>query len=226
MKVTVSLCILVCMAVAGCATRAPSHGDGLAEYRLPDGTVCRAPSGFADLVDSDGTRQMRSLFLASAEPREVAASISVLPSRQEIDAAMYQSCGEFARSELSQQEFERQRRLYQHVRIEHLSRGIQQWRDDPAGYDTAGKVCSFLFAGDQPDPRNVTRLVPQETAADDCAVYVHMNGGSHVLLGCSEGRWNTRWAVQPMLVGPNGWSNRRDSPVGTRYVPEANCGWR
>jgi hypothetical protein len=111
------------------------------------------------------------------------------------------------------------------MRLAHLIAGIQAWREDPAGYQLSGKLCHFIHNKNAPDKRDVTRLVPTETAIDDCAMFVHRNGGTHLLVGCTAGRWETLWARKPLLVGPNGWANRRRSAVGTRYVPEPNCAW-
>ena len=95
----------------------------------------------------------------------------------------------------------------------------------PSGAATPGKVCLFLFNGDDADRRNETRLVPEQTTADDCAFYVNTNGGTHVRLGCSAGRWKLHWAPQRILAGPNGWTNRRDPLSGSQYVPDPDCGW-
>lgn len=226
MKIAAALFLIVLGVISGCGTREIKSGDGLPAYRLPDGSTCHAPEGFDDLVNSAGVNQVRSLFLSSADETEVVKSISSLPTRTEIDAAFYVSCGEFFRGELSDEVFDRRQRLYRMLRVEHVVRGVEEWRGDDEGFESSGKLCYFLFSGDQPDKRNVTRLVPAETTADDCAAYVSINGGSHVLLGCTKGRWETRWARQPLLTGPNGWDNRTDSPEGTRYVPDPNCGWR
>ena len=142
-----------------------------------------------------------------------------------LEAAFYLSCAEFARGELSKAVFSHQRRIYQDFRLARMNRGIQRWREEAEGFEMPGKVCHFVFNGDNPDMRNVTRMVPEETTVDDCAFFVFHNGGSHVLLGCSAGRWKTDWAAQPLLAGPNGWDNRRRSPAGTQYVPQPNCGW-
>lgn len=217
--------LLLCVSVAGCSSRIIDSGEGLPAYRISDGSLCRAPAGFSELVASSGTKQLRALFLSSAPAEDVVAGVSDLPSYEELEAAFYLSCGEYANGELSKAVFERQRRIYQWFRLERMTRGIERWREEDAGFEMPGKVCHFVFSGDNPDPRNVTRLVPTQTSVDDCALYVHENGGTHLLLGCSEGRWKTGWAEQPLRVGPNGWENRRRSPAGTQYVPEPNCGW-
>ncbi len=214
-------------ALAACGSRAVVPEDnGLPAYRLDDGSLCEAPPEFAALADAASTQQVRSLFLASAAPEAIVASIRDLPPHQNLEAAFYLSCGEYVRGKLSEAEFSRQRRIYQALRLEHLARGIQQWREQPDGFQFPGKVCHFIHNHGAPDRRDVTRLVPIETSVDDCAMHVSRNGGTHVLLGCSEGAWDTRWAQQPLLAGPNGWANRRRSAAGTRYVPEPNCGWR
>jgi hypothetical protein len=221
----VTFILLLCMSGAGCSSRALDSGEGPPAYRINDGSLCRAPAGFAELVESPGTRQLRALFLSSAPAAEVTAGVVELPSNEELDAAFYLSCGEYANGELSKEVFERERRIYQSFRLERMTRGIERWREEDGGFEAPGKVCHFIFSGDNPDLRNVTRLVPAQTSVDDCALYVHENGGTHLLLGCSAGRWRTDWAAQPLLVGPNGWKIRRRSPAGTQYVPEPNCGW-
>lgn len=214
------------MALAACGVRAITPaGDGPPVYRIFDGSRCAAPAGFADIAGAASTRQVRSLFLASAPPADVVASLSELPSRQYLDAAFYLSCGEYVRGELSKAGLSRQRRIYQALRLEHLALGIQQWRDNPEGFEFPGKVCHFIHDHGAPDVRDVTRLVPAETSVDDCAMYVSRNGGTHVLLGCSAGRWDNEWAQRRLLASPDGWANRRRSAAGTRYVPEPNCGW-
>lgn len=212
--------------VAACGSRAVKPaGDDLPVYRIYDGSLCAAPPEFADIADAPATRQVRSLFLASASPEEIVASIGDLPSHQYLDAAFYLSCGEYARGELSKAAFSRQRQIYQAMRLEHLALGIQQWREDLEGFEFPGKVCNFIYANGAPDNRDVTRLVPAETSVDDCAMYVRRNGGTHVLLGCSAGRWDNQWAEQRLLAHQDGWANRRRSAAGTRYVPEPNCNW-
>ncbi|UCH47675.1 MAG: hypothetical protein JSU95_16695 [Betaproteobacteria bacterium] len=200
-------------------------GDELPVYRINDGSRCAAPSGFADIVDAPATLQVRSLFLASAPPEEIVASIGDLPAHQYLDAAFYLSCGEYARGELSKAVFSRQRQIYQAFRLEHLNVGIQQWRETTDGFEFPGKVCHFIHNNGEPDMRDVTRLVPADTSVDDCAMFVRRNGGTHVLLGCSAGRWENQWAGQRLLAHQNGWANRRGFAAGTRYVPEPNCNW-
>lgn len=217
--------VLLCVSVAGCSSRIIDSDDGPPAYRIDDGSLCRAPAGFSELAESAGTRQVRSLFLSSAPPDEVVGMVSELPENEALEAAFYLSCAEFARGELSKAVFSHQRRIYQDFRLERMNRGIQRWREEAEGFEMPGKVCHFVFNGDNPDMRNVTREVPEETTVDDCAFFVFHDGGSHVLLGCSAGRWKTDWAAQPLLAGPNGWDNRRRSPAGTQYVPQPNCGW-
>lgn len=213
-------------ALAACGMRTIKLDDnGLPVYRLADGSLCKAPPNFAEIVNAPPTQQMRLLFLSSAPPAEVAAGIVDLPPRPNIDAAFYVSCAQYAGGELSKDEFSRQRRIWQEFRQAHLTRGIREWRDDPEGYVEAGKICHFIFRHGLPDERDVTRLVPAETSVDDCAIFVNRNGGAHVLLGCSNGRWDTEWAQAPLLAGPDGWAVRDRSAVGTHYVPDPNCGW-
>lgn len=200
-------------------------GDGLPVYLIFDGSRCAAPEGFADVADAPSTRQVRSLFQESAPPADVVARVSELPSHQYLDAAFYLSCGEYARGEISKAELSRQRRIYQALRLEHLELGIRQWRENPEGFESPGKVCHFIHDHGAPDVRDVTRVVPAETSVDDCAMYVSRNGGTHVLLGCSEGRWDNNWAQRRLLASPDGWANRRSSAAGTRFVPEPNCNW-
>jgi hypothetical protein len=213
-------------ALAACGTRAIKPEDGgLPVYRLDDGSLCKAPPNFEDIVNAAPTQQMLLLFNASAPPADVAAGIVDLPPRQNIDAAFYVSCAQYAGGELSDNEFNRERRIWQEFRQAHMTRGIREWRDDPEGYEEPGKICHFIFNHGLPDVRDVTRLVPAETSVDDCAIFVSRNGGKYVLLGCSNGRWDTQWAQAPLLAGPNGWAVRSRSAVGTHYVPDPNCGW-
>ena len=227
MKPALTFIVLaLCAAVHGCGSRIiKADGNAPPVYRMDDGGLCKAPTGYPDILEAPGTRQVRALFLASTPPLVTVEGVSDLPSMVELDAALYLSCGEYATVELSKHVFRGQRRIYQELRIRNLARGVQNWLDDPEGFATPGKVCLFLFEGDDPDRRNATRLVPQQTSADDCAFYVYTNGGTHVRLGCSAGRWKMHWAPQRILVGPNGWANRRDSLAGTRYVPDPDCGW-
>ncbi len=212
--------------VAGCGPRViKTDNDAAPAYRLDDGSLCEAPQGYPDILHAPGTLQVRVLFLSSTSPAVTAESVTDLPSREEIDAALYLSCGEFAAGKLSTDVFTRQRRIYQELRLRHLERGIQRWLNNPQGFESSGKVCHFMFSGGSPDTRDVTRLVPQETSVDDCALRVRSKGGTHVLLGCSAGQWKLRWARQPILAGANGWDNRRDPIAGTRYVPDPDCGW-
>jgi hypothetical protein len=218
--------LLLCAAVNGCGSRViKADDDGPPAYRMDDGSLCKAPADFPDILDAPGTRQARSLFLSSTSPTDTAAEVSDLPSREELAAALYISCGEYAAGELSKRAFMRQRNIHQELRLKHLERGVQSWLDDPKGFETPGKVCQFIFSGDEPDIRNLARLVPQRTTADDCALYVSSKGGSHVRLGCSAGSWKIHWASQRLLVGPDGWAKRRRPLAGTQYVPVPDCGW-
>ena len=218
--------LLLCVAVIGCGSRTiKAQGDALPVYRMDDGSLCRAPAEFPGLVESSGTIQARTLFLSSTPPKETAALVTDPPSLEELAAALYLSCSEYAAGELSTAVFMRQRDIYQELRLRYLRGGVQSWLDDPEGFDSPGKVCLFIFSGDNPDRKNLTRLVPQETTADDCALHVSTNGGTHVRLGCSAGNWDIRWAPKRMLVGPNGWARRGRSPAGTQYVPATDCGW-
>jgi hypothetical protein len=215
-----------CAVVAGCGSRIiKADDDAPPVYRMDDGGLCKAPAEYPDILEAPGTRQVRALFLSSTSPVVTAAGVTDLPSREELGAALYLSCGEYANRELSKGVFTRQRRIYQELRLMHLERGVQRWLDDPKGFESPGKICLFVFSGDNPDKRNVTRLVPQQTTADDCALHVSTNGGTHVRLGCSAGQWKMHWAPQRLLVGPNGWTNRRRSLVDTQYVPDPDCGW-
>lgn len=218
--------ILACACVVACSQRVIKGEDGAPPvYRMSDGSQCGLPSGYPEVLQTNGTRQVRALFLSSAAPEDVAAGVVILPSHAELDAALYLSCGEYARKEISRELLASQRQIYQALRLQHLTRGIRNWRDNPQGFDTSGKLCHFIFDGNNPDARNVTRLVPQATSADDCAIHANRNEGTHVLLGCSAGQWKTHWARQRILVGVNGWANRRRSLAGTRFVPEPDCGW-
>jgi hypothetical protein len=221
-----ALATLLVAALAGCGSRIVKPDDnGRPAYRLDDGSLCEAPADFAQLVDAPATTQVRSLFLASASPGDIVASIVELPPLANVQAAFYLSCEQYARRELSKKEFNRRLRIYQELRVAHVTLGIREWRDDPEGYAQSGKLCHFIYQHGEPDSRDVTRLVPPLTSVDDCAIMVNRDGGTHVLLGCSNGRWDTYWAEAPLLASPNGWANRRRSAVGTRYVPEPNCGW-
>jgi hypothetical protein len=218
--------LLLCVAIAGCGSRSiKTASDALPVYRMDDGSVCKAPAGYPDILESPGTRQARSLFLSSTSPKETAAGVSDLPSLEELSAALYFSCGEYASRKLSKNVFVRQREIYQELRLRYLRTGVQSWLDDPEGFKSPGKVCLFIFSGHNPDVRNLTRLVPPQTTADDCALHVSTNGGTHVRLGCSAGNWEMHWAPQWLLVGPNGWAERRRSLAGTQYVPVPDCGW-
>lgn len=222
----VSIVLALCAAVNGCGSRiVKADGNAPPVYRMDDGSLCKAPAGYPDILDASGTRQVRALFLASTPPKVTAAEVTDLPSLEEIDAALYLSCGEYAARELSKDVFRGQRRVYRELRLRNLARGVQSWLDDPDGFNKSGKVCLFVFSGDTPDRRNETRLVPPETTADDCAFYVNSNGGTHVHLGCSAGRWKLRWARQLIAIGPDGWANRQDPLAGTQYVPNPDCGW-
>ena len=218
--------LALCAAVYGCGSRI-IHPDGNAPpvYRMDDGSLCKAPKGYPGILDAPATLQIRALFLASTPPDITAKDVTDLPSLEELDAALYLSCGEYATGELSADVFRTQRSLFRELRLRNLALGVQSWLDDPDGYATPGKVCLFLFNGDDADRRNETRLVPEQTTADDCAFYVNTNGGTHVRLGCSAGRWKLHWAPQRILAGPNGWTNRRDPLSGSRYVPNPDCGW-
>jgi hypothetical protein len=222
----VLLALTLLGAVYGCGSRTIKVDEGAPPlYRMDDGSLCKAPAGYPDILEASGTQQVRALFLASTSPIVTADGVTDLPSMAELDAALYLSCGEYANRELSKDTFRIQRAVHQQLRLRNLRRGVQSWLDDPEGFETPGKVCLFLFNGDAPDQRNLTRLVPPQTTADDCAVYVSSNGGTHVLLGCSAGRWKMHWAPQRILVGPNGWANRRHPLAGTQYVPNPDCGW-
>ncbi len=218
---------LLCAFVSGCSSRIVERdNEAPPAIRINDGSLCEAPAGFSALVQSAGTRQVRSLFLASASPQEIVSMVSELPGNDELSAAFYLSCEEWARGELSRAVFSHQRRVYQEFRLARMSQGIEQWREVEGGFEMPGKICHFIFDGTNPDERNITRMVPKDTTVDDCALYVFDNGGTHLRLGCSAGRWKTQWAEQPLLVGPNGWANRRLQASGTQYVPQSNCGWQ
>lgn len=218
--------LLFCTAVNGCGSRVIKADDGAPPvYRMDDGSLCEAPAGFPDILQTPGTRQARALFLSSTSPEETAAGVPDLPSREELGAALYVSCGEYANGKLSRSVFKRQRDIYQELRLKHLEHGVQGWLDDPEGYQSPGKVCLFIFSGDNPDMRNLTWLVPKQTTFDDCALHVGTNGGTHVRLGCSAGSWKMHWAPKRLLVGPNGWAKRHRPLAGTQYVPVPDCGW-
>ncbi len=217
--------LFTCAAVAGCGVRVMEVDNGPPVYRIDDGSLCEAPPGYPDILMQAGTAQVRSLFLSSTPPEVTAAAVTDLPSREELAAALYLSCGEYATGKLSKAVFRRQRSIYQEMRQVHLERGIQRWRDEPEGFEMSGKLCHFIFNGGNPDKRDVARLVPPQTSVDDCALHVSTRGGSHVRLGCSEGRWKMHWARQPLLIGPEGWINRDRSVTGTQYVPAPDCGW-
>jgi hypothetical protein len=217
--------LLLWAAMGGCASHVVSSDEALPVYHFSDVGLCRPPAGLAQLEASAGTRQLRALFLSSSTPEQTAATLDELPGHDELDAALYLSCVEFASGELSREALLQRLRLYQVLRLEHMQRGIARWLEEPEGYAAPGKLCHFIFNGDEPDARNLTRMVPAQTSADDCALHVFRLGGTHVLLGCGSGRWRAQWAKQPLLAGENGWVNRRYSPAGTRYVPEPNCGW-
>lgn len=163
---------------------------------------------------------------AEAKPEGATApAAQAEPGHLEIEAAYFQLCRAYKSNAVDKAEFERQRANYLELRQGLLQRGIRGWLDREGGIREAGKLCMVVHANETPTARSFTRWVPPETSVDDCAVFAAKAGAGEILLGCTEGQWQNRWAKRAVAVGPTGTRNRGLVVSDTPSAPDPNCGW-
>ncbi len=227
MNLLLPLCLGL-LFIGGCTAnkpRGPQPPDAGRVVVLEDGSRCTQPSEVVALRSTEGAMRLRELFGSEGKYEELSTRIKDLKfGYGEIDAVFFEACKASQGKVLLKPFFERNRRLYLDARQKLLAEGIGVWLSKGSLGD-AGKLCLFGFDDEAGDARNFTRLVPGDTSVDDCAQMSAKLGGNYVLLGCTMGKWENRWAEKSIKVGTWGANDRRLVLSESRHVPKNNCAW-
>lgn len=219
-------------AVASAAEAASPPSEEAADGNIVIGTAGVKPDGDADEATPRNEEKAAAASAAekaaNAEPKPAGATAPAAqaePGHLEIEAAYFQLCRAYKSNAVNKAEFERQRANYLEMRQGLLQRGIRDWLQREGGIREAGKLCMVVHATETSTARSFTRRVPPETSVDDCAVFAAKAGAGEILLGCTEGQWQNRWAKRAVAVGPIGTRNRGLVVRDTPSAPDPNCGW-
>lgn len=227
-RICAGTAMLVLALSAGCATPPKAAQPAIEKdvsriIKLADGTTCEEPAGLGKARETDAALALRALLLSDASAAEALARAAAIKlDREDVEAVYFDACRAYSNGLLAKADFERDRRIYLGLRQQLLLREIKEWQDKKEGIAEAGKLCLVSLPGTDPDHRSFTRVVPADTSVGDCAGLAAANGGSEILLGCTEGHWKNTWAKRPIPVNPK----TGDRPVrGTAFAPEPDCGW-
>jgi hypothetical protein len=227
MNLLLSLCLVVLL-MGGCAgkqPRAPQPPDAGRVVVLEDGSRCTKPLEFEALRATEGAKRLQQMFDSEGKYEDLSPKIKdLIFGYGEIDAVFFESCKASQGKTFPKPLFERNRNLYLDARQKLLAEGIGAWLSK-GSLGEAGKLCLFGFEDEAGDPRNFTRLVPGDTSVDDCARMSAKLGGNYVLLGCTQGKWENRWAEKAIKLGPWGAKDRRLAVSESHHVPKTNCAW-
>ena len=220
--------------IGGCAAKKaakPADGITIEEdvsriIKLADGSTCTEPANLGEARQLPGAQQVKALLDSEADLKAVMEEAKKLKvTDTEIEAAYFDACRAYSKTEITKEAFEKDRTIYLELRQALLMQGIRAWMEKKDGIKDAGKVCMAVFEGDTANSKNTTRWVPETTTVDDCALFAHKAGAGDVLLGCTEGQWKNIWAKKIFSTGPLGAKNRGQLVRDTSSAPEPNCGW-
>jgi len=225
-----SACVLT-LCAAGCAQQKKSDGlltekDMSRVVTLADGTRCVEPPGLAESRQKPGAIELKNLAASELTADEVLQKAPALKlAEDEAQAVYFDVCRAYSNGALPAKEFEKMRAIYAGLRRLSFAQGVKQWLDKKDGIAEAGKLCLVIIPGGDPDHRSFTRVVPADSLVSDCAQLAIANGSAEILLGCTNGHWDDRWARNPIALGKAGALPGRFSVKASQQVPDPNCGW-
>jgi hypothetical protein len=217
--------------VSGCATTKQAAGpvvekDVSRVIKLGDGATCIEPAGLAETRRSPVAVQLKELFESDAKADEALTKVKEFKfTREEVEAVYFDACRAYSNTEITKAAFEKDRNIYLGMRQQLFAQGVKQWQDKKDGIADPGKLCLVTLPDTDPDHRSFTRVIPEDSAVNDCAQLAVTNGGSEILLGCTKGHWENVWAKSPIAIGPAGAKTRDLSVRGTSHAPDPDCGW-
>ena len=226
-----SAALLVVALAAGCATPKKAtepriEKDVSRVIKLADGTTCVEPAGLAAIRQAPGAVQLKELIESDAKADEVLTKARELKLKlEEAEAVYFDACRAYSNAAIKKEAFDKDRAVYLGLRQQFFAQGVKQWRDKKDGIADPGKLCLVRLPDTDPDHRSFTRVVPADSTVNDCAQLAVTNGSGELLLGCTGGHWQNRWAKRPIAVGPAGAKTRELSVKGTASAPAPDCGW-
>ena len=227
----VALALLIAASLAGCAMSKQAGGpapenDISRTVKLADGTTCVEPAGLAESRQKAGAAELRTWLASDLRAEDILTKAHAQKLQaDEAEAVYFDACRAYAKGALSRQDFAKVGAVYFGLRRQYFAQGVQQWLDKKDGIAEAGKLCLVMRPDTDPDHRSFTRLVPADSSVDDCAQLALANGSSEILLGCTQGHWEDRWAKRPIALGNAGARLKQLTAKGTPHAPDPDCGW-
>jgi hypothetical protein len=222
---------LLLAVLAGCAGTKPKPGfviekDVSRVIKLKDGTTCVEPARLAQTRETPVAVKLKEVFDSEEPAAEALTKAKALnPTREETEAVYFDACRAYANGDIPEWAFDRDRIIYAGLDEQLFAQGVKRWMDKKDGIADAGKLCLVRLPDTDPDHRSFTRVVPEDSTVDDCARLARSNGSSEILLGCTEGHWQDRWAKKPIGIGSAGSKSKVLTAKGTTRAPDPDCGW-
>ena len=226
-----SIALLIVTLLAGCAAFNKSGGPAAEKdisrvVTLADGTTCIEPAGLAESRQKPGAIELRTWLESNLSAEETLNKVPALKLQaDESEAVYFDSCRAYSHGALTRQDFDKVRTVYFALRKQYFAQGIKEWLDKKDGIAEPGKLCLVVRPGTDPDRRSFTRVVPAESSVNDCAQLALSNGSAEILLGCTNGHWEDRWAKTPIALGAAGARLNQLTAKGTPHAPDPDCGW-
>jgi hypothetical protein len=193
---------------------------------LPDGSTCMEPAGLAESREKSGAMALRELLQSDATGADAVAKATALKLQpDEAEAVYFDACRAYARKTIQKDEFDQNKAVYLALRGSFTVQGVKEWQDKKDGIADPGKLCLVSLPDTDPDQRSFTRVVPANSTINDCAEFAVLNGSREILLGCTNGHWENRWAKKPISLGAAGTPLRQLTAKGTVLAPDPDCGW-
>jgi len=193
---------------------------------LPDGSTCMEPAGLAVSREKPGAIALRELLQSDVTGVDAAAKATALKLQpDEAEAVYFDACRAYAKKTIQKDEFDQNKAVYLALRGKFTAEGVKEWQDKKDGIADPGKLCLVSLPDTDADHRSFTRVVPANSTINDCAEFAMSNGSREILLGCTNGHWENRWAKKPITLGAPGTSLKQLSAKGTALAPDPDCGW-
>jgi len=230
-RASIAFAFLILVSLAGC-TALKKSGEPRAEedinrvVTLADGTTCVEPAGLAESRQKPGAIELQTGLASNLTAEEILTKAKALKLQaDEAEAVYFDSCRAYSNAALPRQDFEKGRTVYYGLRRLFFAQGVKEWQEKKDGIADPGKLCLVILPGTDPDHRSFTRVVPADSSVIDCAQLALANGSAEILLGCTKGHWEDRWAKTPLTLGNGGTRLKQSTVKGTPHAPDPDCGW-
>lgn len=222
---------LLLVVAAGCAmskkTQQSEVNDDINRtVTLPDGSTCMEPAGLTESREKPGAVALRELLQSGVTESDAVAKATALKLQpDEAEAVYFDACRAYGKRTMQKDEFDENRAVYLALRGKFTAEGVKEWQDKKEGIADPGKLCLVSLPDTDPDHRSFTRVVPANSTINDCAELAVANGSREILLGCTKGHWENRWAKKPISLGAAGTPLKQLTAKGTALAPDPDCGW-